>query len=62
MLTLHLGLDRLAAVDRHMASVLELSCFAGMNRQEIAVLQDVSLPTVDRDLRFGRAWLKEVMA
>ena len=62
MLTLHQGLDRLAAVDRRVASVLELSYFAGMNRQEIAVLLDVSVPTVDRDLRFGRAWLNEFMA
>ena len=62
VLTLHQGLDRLAAVDRRVASVLELSYFAGMNRQEIAVLLDVSVPTVDRDLRFGRAWLNEFMA
>lgn len=62
VLTLHQGLDRLAAVDRRVASVLELTYFAGMSRQEIAVLLDVSVPTVDRDLRFGRAWLNEFMA
>ena len=59
LMTLQQGLDRLGELDRRMASVLELAYFAGMSRQEIAVLLDVSVPTVDRDLRFGRAWLNE---
>lgn len=59
LMTLQQGLDRLGELDRRMASVLELTYFAGMSRQEIAVLLDVSVPTVDRDLRFGRAWLNE---
>ena len=59
LLTLQQGLDRLGQLDRRMASVLELNYFAGMSRQEIAVLLDISVPTVDRDLRFGRAWLNE---
>lgn len=59
VLTLYQGLDRLGEIDRRVASVLELAYFAGMDRQEIAVLLDISVPTVDRDLRFGRAWLNQ---
>jgi len=29
-----------------------------MRREEIAAAQGVSVPTVDRDLRFAKAWLK----
>ena len=31
----------------------------GLQRQEIAELLGVSVPTVDRELRFSRAWLAE---
>lgn len=59
VLALQQGLERLGELDRRMASVLDLTYFAGMSRQEIAVLLDISVATVDRDLRFGRAWLNE---
>lgn len=31
--------------------------FGGLQREEIAAALDISVPTVDRDLRFARAWL-----
>lgn len=61
VLALQQGLDKLAQCDRRVASVLELTYFAGMSRQEIAVLLEISVPTVDRDLRFGRAWLNQFL-
>jgi RNA polymerase sigma factor (TIGR02999 family) len=43
------------------SQVLHLSCFTGLERAEIAQLLGVSLATVDRELRFGRAWLGEYL-
>ncbi len=43
------------------AQVMHLTYFAGMGRDDIAKLLDVSLPTVDRELRFGRAFTMESM-
>ena len=34
---------------------------AGMERDEIASVIGVSVPTVDRDLRFARAWLNRAL-
>jgi RNA polymerase sigma factor (TIGR02999 family) len=42
--------------------VVELSFLFGLSQQEIADTLGVSLPTVERDLRFARAWLKERLA
>jgi RNA polymerase sigma-70 factor, ECF subfamily len=43
------------------AQILELAYFTGLAREEIAETMSLSVPTVDRDLRFARAWLKEAM-
>lgn len=42
--------------------VVELSFLFGLSQQEIADTLGVSLPTIERDLRFARAWLKERLA
>ena len=34
----------------------------GLKREEIAGVVGVSVPTVDRELRFARAWLKQKLA
>jgi DNA-directed RNA polymerase specialized sigma24 family protein len=39
--------------------VLHLTYFAGLDRQQIADVLQVSLATVDRELRFARAWLNQ---
>lgn len=57
LLTLDALLRQLAALDSRAAQVLELSYFTALSRADIASVLDISLPTVDRELRFGRAWL-----
>ena len=44
------------------ARVVELTYFGGMNAGELAPLLAVSVATVERDLAFGRAWLKRRLA
>ncbi|MBP7624359.1 MAG: sigma-70 family RNA polymerase sigma factor [Xanthomonadales bacterium] len=55
------ALHALAAVDARAAEVISLTYFAGMEREEIAALMGVSASTIDRALRFGRAWLKDAL-
>lgn len=57
LLTLDALLTRLEAVDARAFKVLQLTYFGGLARDEIAVLLDLSVPTIDRELRFARAWL-----
>jgi RNA polymerase sigma factor (TIGR02999 family) len=59
LLTLDRLLDTLARNDQRAAQVMELTYFIGLQRQEIAELLAISVPTVDRELRFSRAWLAE---
>lgn len=53
------ALDALRELDPRKCEVIELTYFLGLKREEIAATLDVSLATVDRELRFARAWLKE---
>jgi RNA polymerase sigma factor (TIGR02999 family) len=57
LLDLDLALRKLAAVDARAAKCLELSFFGGMRYDELAQSLEISEATVDRDLRFGKAWL-----
>ena len=59
LLTLDALLRRLAEDDPRAAEILQLTYFAGLQRQDIAAVLDISVPTVDRELRFARAWLSE---
>lgn len=59
LLTLDALLRQLQAEDPRAAEVLQLTYFAGLAREDIALVLDVSLATVDRELRFARAWLGE---
>jgi len=54
------ALTTLAARDARCADVLHLACFAGFKPAEIAELLQVSPRTVERDLRFARAWVQMV--
>jgi DNA-directed RNA polymerase specialized sigma24 family protein len=36
-----------------------MSILLGLEQADIAQALDVSVPTVERDLRFARAWLRE---
>jgi len=58
VLAVHQALDRLATQDPRKAEMVELHYFAGLNQQEMADTQQVSLRTVERELRLARAWLR----
>lgn len=61
VLALHQALESLAGSDERAARVVELAYFGGLEREEIAEAVGVSVPTVDRDLRFAKAWLNRAL-
>jgi RNA polymerase sigma factor (TIGR02999 family) len=56
---LHEALVALRELDERKHEIVEFHYLLGLKREEIAQLVGVSVPTVDRELRFARAWLKE---
>jgi RNA polymerase sigma factor (TIGR02999 family) len=62
LLALDQALSQLHVEDERIARVVEMSYFAGMEREEIAAVIGISVPTVDRDLRFARAWLNRALS
>jgi RNA polymerase sigma factor (TIGR02999 family) len=62
IITLDSALVRLAAIDPRGSNVLHLTYFAGMSKTDIAELLSISVPTIERDLRFARAWLEREMS
>ncbi len=54
-------LSKLSQVDERKAKIIEMSFFGGMTQEEISEFLDVSLSTVERDLRFAKAWLVKEM-
>lgn len=61
VLALDEALTTLERDDPRKARIVMLRCFVGMTNPQIADVLDVSLPTVERDWRFARAWLKRAM-
>lgn len=57
VLALDAALEALAEHSLRQARVVELRTFSGMTMEEIAEVLGVSVPTVQRDWRFARAWL-----
>ncbi len=57
VLDLHTALDELQAHDEQTAYILELHFFSGLSFAEIAEVSKVSVPTVTRKMRVGKAWL-----
>lgn len=57
MIDLNSALDRLEALDRRKAQLVELRFFLALSMAEIATVLNVSLATAERDLRFSRSWL-----
>jgi RNA polymerase sigma factor (TIGR02999 family) len=62
VLEVHDALDKLAAEDARAARALELTYFGGLDARQVAEVLAVSVATVERDLKFGRAWLREAMS
>ncbi len=52
------ALERLKALDARKHHAVEMSVFGGMTHAEIASVLGVSVPTVERDVRMARAWLR----
>ena len=61
VLALDEALRKLEALDERSSRVLEMTYFGGMEREEIARVLAVSVPTVDRDLKFARAWISKAL-
>lgn len=57
ILELDSALEKLAAMDERKSDLLVLHYFGGLTYEEAAEALDVSPATVDRDLRFAKAWL-----
>jgi RNA polymerase sigma factor (TIGR02999 family) len=53
------ALADLEMLDARKCRVVEMSLLLGLPHEEIAATLAVSVPTVERDLRFSRAWLRE---
>jgi DNA-directed RNA polymerase specialized sigma24 family protein len=62
LLALDEGLSKLAAVDARKARAMELKFFGGLQMAEIAVVLNVSIKTVEKDVRLGAAWLRSVLS
>jgi RNA polymerase sigma factor (TIGR02999 family) len=59
VLALHEALLELEKTHERTARVVALRFFSGLEMAEIARVVGVSLPTVERDWRFARAWLQD---
>jgi len=51
-------LTQLHTLDSRAAEILELRLFSGLTLEDIAQLKQLSLSTVERELRTARAWLQ----
>lgn len=56
------ALRRLEAFDARKAQILELHYFGGLTYEEMAAALDLSTSTIDTELRFAKAWLRQQLA
>lgn len=61
LLALDEALEKLAAVDARKARAMELKFFGGLQMAEIAEVLNISLKTVEKDVRLGAAWLRSAL-
>ncbi len=59
ILDLDEGLTALQTLDKRKAELIELQYFAGLTFREMQEVTGLSSSTLDRELRFARAWLKD---
>ena len=62
LLVLDRALDELMQLDARKVKVIELCYFSGLNQAETAHALNVSVATVERDLKFARAFLNKALA
>jgi len=58
LLSLHEALNALHERDARKAEILELHYFGGLTYEEMGSVLGLSNSTLDRDMRFGKAWLR----
>ncbi len=56
------AVDALADMDQRSYEITQLVYFAAVPNKEVAEMLDVSLATVERDLKFGRAFISEFIS
>ena len=61
LLALDEALDKLTAMDARKGRIVELRFFGGLTEEETAEVIGISLPTVQRDLRLAKAWLRRTL-
>jgi RNA polymerase sigma factor (TIGR02999 family) len=61
-LNIDAALAELEQLDARKCRVVEMSLLLGLEQAEVAETLGVSIPTIERDLRFARAWLRERLA
>lgn len=57
LLDIDRALKKLSSIDERKSAVLEQHVFGGLSYDETAEVLNISVTTVDRDLRFARAWM-----
>lgn len=61
ILQLNEVIEQLEQMDERKAEIVQLYYFAGLTYREIALCLDISEATIDRELRFSKAWLASRM-
>lgn len=61
VLALAAALESLQTADPRLVRLIEQHWFIGLDAEELAVLHDVSLRTVQRELKRARAWLSDLL-
>lgn len=56
------AMSALEKMDQRKAQIIELNIYGGMTYREIAEVLEISEATVDRELRFTRAWLQRELS
>jgi RNA polymerase sigma factor (TIGR02999 family) len=62
LLALDEALEQLAAVDPRKAHAMELKYFGGLEMAEIASALNLSIKTVEKDVRLAGAWLRAALS
>lgn len=58
LLELHEALEQLATLDPDAAKACDLHYFGGHSMQEISTILNASVPTIERKIRFAKAWMR----
>ena len=62
ILALNEGLEELGQTDPRKVELIELQYFAGLSFKEMEEVTGLSSSTLDRELRFARAWLRKYLS